>query len=117
MAANPLPRPRTETSTFSVDAATVTGPIPSTGYAVANDTVKWSLTSTEPETTIQVSAVAGNFPFTGANSFTVNPGTTVPKTVDPSAPNNSYPYGRNGGAAVGHIIVGSGGMPKPTRAK
>jgi hypothetical protein len=37
--------------------------------------------------------------------------------VLPNTPDASYPFGRNGGAAVGHIIVGPGGMPKPTRAK
>jgi hypothetical protein len=101
-------------ATFDVDASTVTGDI---GSAAANDTVKWGLTSTEPKTSIQVSAVNGHYPFIGANSFTVDPGTTHTSTVDPSAPDASYPYGRNGGAAVGHIIVGPGGMPKPTRAK
>jgi hypothetical protein len=117
MAANPLPRPRKTMADFTVDASKVTGNIPSTGYAVANNTIAWKLTATEPETTIQVSAVDGHFPFIGENSFPVAPGTTHTSTVAPNAPNNSYPYGRNGGAAVGHIIVGPGGMPKPTRAK
>jgi hypothetical protein len=35
-----------------------------------------------------------------------------------STPAAHYPFWRNNvPAAVGHIIVGSGGMPKPTRAK
>jgi len=116
MAANPLPRPKAVGSTFDVDAATVTGDIPSTGHAVANDTVKWGLTSTEPQTSFQVYDVNGYYPF-AVNHFPVDPGTTHPSPVLPNTPAASYPYGRNGGAAVGHIVVGGGGMPKPTRAK
>jgi hypothetical protein len=108
MAANPLPRPRTETATFTVDATTVTGNIPSTGRAVANNTIDWKLTPTEPETSIQVSAVNGHYPFTGENSFNIPAGLSHTSTVDPNAPATSYPYGRNGGAAVGHIVVGQG---------
>jgi len=114
MAANPSPRPRAETATFTVDAATVTGNIPSTGWAVGNNTIEWELTSTEPATSIQVSAVNGYYPFTGANSFNIPAGLSHTSTVDPSAPATSYPFGRNGGAAIGHIVVGQG-MPKRGR--
>ncbi|MGA2458658.1 MAG: hypothetical protein ABSF85_13900 [Terriglobales bacterium] len=113
MAANPLPRPRTAAIDFNVDASTVTGNI---GSAAANDTINWGLTPTEPQTSIQVQPVNAHYPF-AVNSFTVDPGTTHPSTVLPNTPDASYPFGRNGGAAVGHIIVGPGGMPKPTRAK
>jgi hypothetical protein len=117
MAANPLPRPSTATTDFDVDASTVTGNIPSTGSAVPNDRIIWGLTSTEPPTTIQVQPVAAKYPF-AVNSFPVNPGTTHPSPVLASTPAAHYPFWRNNvPAAVGHIIVGPGGISKPTRAK
>ncbi len=118
MAANPLPRPRAETPTFTVNAATVTGNIPSTGHAVAGNTIDWTLTSSEPQTHIQVSAVNAKYPL-DKNDFYVypppaGPGSVLTTVAD--APANSYTFSRNG-AAAGHIVVGGGGMPKPTRAK
>ena len=108
MAANPLPRPRTETATFTVDASTVTGNI---GTAVPGNTIDWELTPTEPQTSIQVSAVNGRYPF-AVNSFTVDPGTSHTSPVLANTPTNNYPYGRNNvPAAIGHIVVGQV-MPK-----
>ena len=106
MAANPSPRPRTETSTFTVNAATVTGNI---GPAVANNTINWDNES--PSTvSIAVSAVNGHYPF-ATNSFSIPPGLSHTSTVEPNTPAVSYPFGRNGTAGIGHIIVGQG-MPK-----
>ena len=110
MAANPLPRPRTETATFKVDASTVTGNIPSTGYAVANNTIEWDNESGS-QVTIEVHAVSSRYPF-ATNTFPIppKPGSHT-STVEPNTPAANYPYGRNGGAAIGHIVVGQG-MPK-----
>lgn len=106
MAANPLPRPRTETSTFTVDAATVTGNI---GPAVANNTIDWENRSTST-VSIEVSAVNGYYPF-GVNSFSIPAGLSHTSTVLANTPTNNYPYGRNGSAGIGHIVVGQV-MPK-----
>ena len=111
MAANPLPRPRTETATFTVDAATVTGNI---GPAVANDTIDW-VNNSGSTVSIAVHAVNGYYPF-AINTFTIPAGLSHTSTVLANAPAASYPFGRNGVAGVGHIEVGTS-MPKPTRAK
>ena len=109
MAENPLPRPRTETSTFTVNAATVTGNI---GPAVANNTIDWENLSTST-VSIAVSAVNGYYPF-AVNSFSIPAGLSHTSTVEPGTPDASYPFGRNGTAGIGHIIVGQG-MPKRGR--
>jgi len=111
MAANPLPRPKTETTTFTVDAATVTGNI---GPAVANDTIDWDNESSS-EVTIEVDAVNAHYPF-ATNKFTIPAGLSHSSPVEPGTPAASYPFGRNGTAGIGHIVVGTS-MPKPTRAK
>ena len=110
MAANPSPRPRTETSTFTVDAATVTGNI---GPAVANNTIDWDNTSGSSSVSIEVSAVNGHYPF-ATNSFTILKGLSHTSTVLPGTPTANYPYGRNGTAGIGHIVVQQG-MPKRGR--
>jgi len=109
MATNPSPRPRAETSTFTVDAATVTGNI---GPAVANDTIDWENTSGN-SVSIEVSAVNGYYPF-ATNTFTIPAGLSYTSTVLASAPAANYPYGRNGSAGIGHIVVQQG-MPKRGR--
>ena len=106
MAANPSPRPRTETATFKVNAATVTGNI---GTAVAGNTIEWDNPSGST-VSIAVSAVNGHYPF-ATNSFSIPPGLSHTSTVEPNTPAASYPFGRNGSAGIGHIIVGQG-MPK-----
>jgi len=114
MAANPLPRPRTETTaTFTVDAATVTGDI---GPAFANNTIDWVNPPGSITVNITVHSVNGSFPF-AVNVFPPIPaGTRYTSPVLPSAPPNRYPFDRNGVAGIGHIVVGQT-LPKPTRAK
>jgi hypothetical protein len=116
MAANPLPKPRTETATFTVDAATVTGNIPSTGSAVANNTIAWVNPPGSITVNIKVHSVGGSFPFAVNDFPPILAGTTYTSKVQASAPPNAYPFDRNGSAGIGHIVVGTG-MPKPTRAK
>jgi hypothetical protein len=111
MAANPSPRPRTETATFTVDAATVTGDI---GTAVAGNTIDWDNESGS-EVTIVVEAVNAKYPF-AVNTFKIPAGLSHTSTVEPGTPATPYPFGRNGTAGIGHIVVGTS-MPKPTRAK
>lgn len=111
MAANPSPRPRTETATFTVEAATVTGNI---GTAVANDTIDW-VNNSGSTVSIEVDAVNGHYPF-ATNSFSIPAGLSHTSTVLANTPAASYPFGRNGTAGIGHIVVGTS-MPKPTRAK
>ena len=106
MAANPLPRPKTETTTFTVDAATVTGNIPSTGSAVANDSIDWDNESSS-EVSIEVDAVNAHYPF-ATNSFKIPAGLSHTSTVLPGTPTANYPYGRNGTAGIGHIVVQQG---------
>ena len=103
MAANPLPRPETEVSTFSVNAATVT----SIGPAASHDTIDWNAPSGGGNIAIAVSAVNGVFPL-NVNSFTITAGLTHTSTVEPNVPAGDYPFSRNGAAGVGKIIVGQG---------
>jgi len=111
MAANPLPRPRTEVATFSVNAATVT----SIGPAASSDTIDWNAPSGGGTIAISVSAVNGKYPL-DVNSFNITGGLTHTSTVEPNVPAGDYPFSRNGVAGVGKIIVGQG-VPKPTRAR
>ncbi len=113
MAANPLPRPRTTAADFTVNAATVTGDIPGTGSATPGQTIEWT-NPTGPDVQITTDPIAAKYPLIPSH-FTVNTGLTEITTVA-SVPADSYGFNRNG-AGVGHIIVGGGGMPKPTRAK
>ena len=103
MAANPSPRPRTETATFTVNAATVTGNI---GPAVANNTIDW-VNSSSSSVSIAVSPVNGYYPF-AVNSFSIPAGLSHTSTVEPNTPAASYPFGRNGTAGIGHIVVQQG---------
>ncbi|MGA2334298.1 MAG: hypothetical protein WBQ19_08035 [Terriglobales bacterium] len=109
MAANPLPSPRTEVATFSVNAATVT----SIGPAASHDTIDWNAPSGGGNIAIAVSAVNGVFPL-DVNSFTITAGLKHPSTVEPNVPAGDYPFSRNGVAGIGKIIVGQGA---PMRAK
>ena len=101
MAANPLPSPRTEVATFSVNAATVT----SIGPAASHDTIDWNAPSGGGNIAIAVSAVNGHYPLT-VNSFIIAPGGTSTSTVAPNTPPGDYPFARNGKPG-GKIIVGS----------
>jgi hypothetical protein len=105
MAANPLPRPRTETATFTVNAATVT----SIGPAKSGNTIEWQNGSPN-SISIAVSAVNGRYPL-DVNSFAIPAGLSHTSTVEPNVPNNDYPFARNGVVGSGKIIVGQG-MPK-----
>ena len=100
------PSPETETATFTVNAATVTGNI---GPAVANNTIDW-VNSSSSSVSIAVSPVNGYYPF-AVNSFSIPAGLSHTSTVEPGTPAASYPFGRNGSAGIGHIVVGQG-MPK-----
>ncbi|HLM81933.1 MAG TPA: hypothetical protein VK302_15105 [Terriglobales bacterium] len=106
MAANPSPRPRAETATFRVDAATVTGDI---GTAVAGNTIDWDNESGS-QVSIEVQAVNAKYPF-AVNTFNIPAGLSHTSTVLANTPTNNYPYGRNGSAGIGHIVVGQV-MPK-----